>query len=415
VIAPTESVGSNWAGYHRYRAATVHRPATVQQLQEIVASAPRIRALGSRHSFNDLADSSELVTLAGLDPDIRIDTETETVSFSAGLRYGDLGSVLQRSGWALRNLASLPHISVAGAVATGTHGSGDRNGTLARAVSGFELITADGSLRTIVPADAEFDGAVVSLGALGVVSRITLDIEPTFKVRQDVYQGLNWPNLLDHYDAITSRAYSVSVFTGWTGDDVGTVWLKSRTDAAAPPQELYGARRAAFDLHPLPGQPAASTTPQGGVPGPWIERLPHFKLEFTPSNGDELQTEYIVPRVHALAAIEAVRALGDRITPHLYISELRTMAADSLWLSGAYDTDAIGIHFTWKKEPGAVLALLPVIEDALAQFDARPHWGKLFHSVRKELYPKLPDFVALAHELDPAGKFSNDYLERHVF
>ena len=411
----SESVGSNWAGHHSYRAATLHRPSSVEELQEIVAAAPRIRALGSRHSFNDLADSNELLTLAGLDPDIQIDTETETVSFSAGLRYGDLGSVLQRSGWALRNLASLPHISVAGAVATGTHGSGDRNGNLARAVSGLELITADGSLRTIVPADAEFDGAVVSLGALGVVSRITLDIEPTFEVRQDVYQGLTWPNLLDHYDAITSRAYSVSVFTSWTGNDVGTVWLKSRTDAAAPPQELYGARRAPADVHPLPGQPSESTTPQGGVPGPWIDRLPHFKLEFTPSNGDELQTEYIVPRVHALAAIEAVRALGDRIAPHLYISELRTMAADSLWLSGAYDTDAIGIHFTWKKEPEAVLALLPVIEDALAPFDARPHWGKLFNSVRKELYPKLPDFVALAHELDPAGKFSNDYLERHLF
>ncbi len=411
----TEEVGSNWAGYHHYRAARLHRPSTVEQLREIVAAAPRIRALGSRHSFNDLADASELVTLAGIDPDIQIDAETETVTFSAGLRYGDLGKVLQRSGWALRNLASLPHISVAGAVATGTHGSGDRNGNLARAVSGLELVTADGGLRTIAPADEEFDGAVVSLGALGIVSRITLDIEPTFDVRQDVFEGLDWSTLLDRYDAITARAYSVSVFTRWIGDDVGTVWLKSRTDAAAPPQELYGARRATADVHPLPDQPATSTTPQGGVPGPWIDRLPHFRLDFTPSNGDELQTEYLVPRIHAIAAIEAVRALGDRIAPHLYISELRTMAADSLWLSGAYETDAIGIHFTWKKEPEAVLALLPVIEEALAPFNARPHWGKLFHSVRKELYPKLPDFVALARELDPAGKFSNEFLERHVF
>jgi xylitol oxidase len=415
VTGATEAVGSNWAGYHHYRAATLHRPSSVEQLREIVAAAPRIRALGSRHSFNDLADSAELVTLVGIDPDIRIDAESETVSFSAGLRYGDLGRVLQAAGWALRNLASLPHISVAGAVATGTHGSGDRNGTLSRAVSGLDLITADGTLRTIVPADVEFDGAVVSLGALGIVSRITLDIEPTFDVRQDVFEGLDWSTLLDRYDAITSRAYSVSVFTRWIGDDVGTVWLKSRTDASAPPQELYGARRANVDVHPLPGQPATSTTQQGGVPGPWIDRLPHFRPEFTPSNGDELQTEYLVPRINALAAIEAVRALGERIAPHLYISELRTMAADSLWLSGAYETDAVGIHFTWKKEPEAVLALLPVIEEALAPFDARPHWGKLFHSVRKELYPKLPDFVALARELDPAGKFSNDYLERHVF
>lgn len=409
------SIGYNWAGYHEYRAATLHRPTTLEQLQEVVARAPRIRALGSRHSFNDLADSDELVSLDGMPAAIAIDPQTETVSFSAGLRYGDLGSVLQQSGWALRNLASLPHISVAGAVATGTHGSGDRNGTLSRAVSGMQVVTASGALRSITPADPEFDGAVVSLGALGIVHRLTLDIEPTFQVRQDVYTGLTWTKLLDHYDKITSRAYSVSVFTDWSGDDVGTVWLKSRMDEAKPPQELYGAVPAMSGLHPLPDQPSSSTTEQRGIPGPWIDRLPHFKLEFTPSNGEELQTEYIVPRQHAVAAISAVRALADRITPHLHITELRSMAADSLWLSGAYDTDAVAIHFTWKKEPDAVLPLLPVIEEALAPFAARPHWGKLFHAVDKALYPKLPDFVALARELDPEGKFSNGYLERNVF
>jgi xylitol oxidase len=411
----TSPSGSNWSQYHEYRATTLHRPTTLEQLQDVVANAPKIRALGSRHSFNDIADSAELVTLEGMPPAIAIDAESETVSFSAGLRYGDLGIVLQREGWALRNLASLPHISVAGAVATGTHGSGDRNGTLSRAVSGLVLVTASGALRSITPADPEFDGAVVSLGALGVVSRITLDIEPTFQVRQDVYTGMTWTRLLDNYDKITSRAYSVSVFTDWAGESVGTAWLKSRTDGAKPPQDLFGATPAHTAVHPLPDMPATNTTEQRGIPGAWIDRLPHFKLGFTPSNGDELQTEYIVPRRHAVDAIRAVRALGERITPHLYVTELRTMAADSLWLSGAYETDAVGIHFTWKKDPAAVLPLLPVIEEALAPFDARPHWGKLFHSVRKELYPRLGDFVALAEELDPEGKFRNEYLERHVF
>ncbi|MCU1579950.1 MAG: linked oxidase domain protein [Rhodoglobus sp.] len=411
----TNLPGSNWSQHHDYRATTLHRPTTLEQLQDVVANAPKIRALGSRHSFNDIADSAELVTLEGMPPAIVIDAESETVSFSAGLRYGDLGIVLQREGWGLRNLASLPHISVAGAVATGTHGSGDRNGTLSRAVSGIVLVTASGALRSITPADPEFDGAVVSLGALGVVTRITLDIEPTFQVRQDVYTGLTWTKLLDSYEKIVSRAYSVSVFTDWAGESVGTVWLKSRMDGAKPPQDLFGATPAHTALHPLPDMPATSTTEQRGIPGAWIDRLPHFKLGFTPSNGDELQTEYIVPRRHAVDAITAVRALGERITPHLYVTELRTMAADSLWLSGAYETDAVGIHFTWKKDPAAVLPLLPVIEEALAPFDARPHWGKLFHSVRKELYPRLPDFVALAEELDPEGKFRNEYLERHVF
>jgi xylitol oxidase len=409
------SLGFNWAGHHEYRATTLHRPTTLEQLQDVVAAAPKIRALGSRHSFNDIADSTELVTLEGMPPAIAIDAESETVSFSAGLRYGDLGIVLQREGWALRNLASLPHISVAGAVATGTHGSGDRNGTLSRAVSGLVLVTASGALRSISPADPEFDGAVVSLGALGVVSRITLDIEPTFQVRQDVYTGLTWSKLLDNYDKIVSRAYSVSVFTTWAGEDVGGVWLKSRMGEAKPPQDLFGAKPLSTPLHPLPDQPTSNMTEQRGIPGPWIDRLPHFKLDFTPSNGDELQTEYIVPRRHAVAAITAVRALSDRITPHLQITELRSMAADSLWLSGAYETDAVGIHFTWKNDPAAVLPLLPIIEEALAPFDARPHWGKLFHSVRKELYPRLGDFVALAEELDPEGKFRNEYLERHVF
>lgn len=411
----TVSIGTNWARYHEYRASTLHRPSTLEQVQDVVSTTPRIRALGSRHSFNDLADSAELVTLQGLDPAIEIDEHTETVSFSAGLTYGELGTVLQSSGWALRGLASLPHISVAGAIATGTHGSGVTNGTLARAVSGLQLVTASGELRSIGPVDEEFDGAIVALGALGIVARVTLDIEPTFEVRQDVYSGLTWNSLLEHYDGIVSRAYSTSIFTRWLGDTVGDVWLKSRTSDRRPPRELFGAAPALTQRHPVPDADTGNTTTQGGVPGPWIDRLPHFRMGFTPSNGDELQTEYVVPRRHAVAAIMAVRALGERIAPHLYVSELRTMAADSLWLSGAYETDAVGIHFTWRFEPEAVLALLPVIEDALGPFGARPHWGKLFHAVPRALYPRLGDFVALAEELDPTGKFRNDYLERNVF
>jgi len=407
------SVGFNWAGYHEYAATRLHHPSTLEQLQQIVAATPKIRALGTRHSFNDLADSAELVSVFAMDPAIEIDEDSETVSFSAGLRYGELGVALQKSGWALRNLASLPHISVGGAVATGTHGSGDRNGTLSRAVTGLELVTASGELLSITPADAAFDGAVVSLGALGVVHRITLDIEPSYQVVQEAYRGLTWPILTENFERIMARGYSVSVFTDW--QSVGTVLIKSRTDAAAPPQALYGSPAARTPLSAISGDPADNMTQQGGVPGAWIDRLPHFQLGFTPSNGEELQTEYIVPAHHALAAIAAVRELADHVTPHLLVTELRSMAADSLWLSGAYETDAVAIHFTWKKRPTEVLALLPVLEAALAPFDARPHWGKLFHTVRRELYPKLSDFVELAEELDPTHKFRNAYLDRNVF
>ena len=409
------SIGTNWAGYYEYRAAKLHFPTSVDELREIVASAPRIRALGSRHSFNDIADTAELVSLEKLPHAIEIDADSETVSFSGGIRYGDLGRVLHSEGWALRNLASLPHISVAGAVATGTHGSGDNNGTLARAVSGLEFVTASGELRSVSPADPEFDGAVVSLGALGIVSRVTLDIEPSFDVRQDLYPDISWTALLDNFDGVMSRGYSVSVFTNWAGDVAGNVLMKSLIEAKRPPQELFGARMSPETRHPLPDLPSTNSTEQGGVAGPWIDRLPHFKLGYAPSHGDELQSEYLVPRQYAVAAITAVRALSDRITPHLLISELRSMAADSLWLSGAYETDAVGIHFTWKRDPEAVLPLLPVIEEALAPFAARPHWGKLFAEVPRELYPKLSDFVELAREADPEGKFSNEFLERNVF
>ncbi len=409
------SPGSNWSRSHAYRAGVLHEPTTLEQLQDVVALAPRIRALGTRHAFNAMADSAELVSLGRMDPDIQIDAESETVSFGAGVSYGELGLLLESQGWALRNLASLPHISVGGAIATGTHGSGDRNSTLSRAVAGLDLVTADGELVSINPSDPDFDGAVVSLGALGVVARITLDIEPTFQLRQDVYDGLTWPRLLENFDAIMARAYSVSIFTTWVGGNVGKVWLKSAIGSARPPGEVYGARPVPTASHPLDDVDPDNTTEQGGVPGPWIDRLPHFRMGFTPSHGDELQSEYLVPRRHAIEAIEAIRALSTRIAPLLHVSELRTVAADSLWLSGAYDTDVLAIHFTWKFQPDEVLALLPVIEETLAPFSARPHWGKLFTAVERGVYPRLGDFVELAERLDPASKFGNEWLDEHVF
>lgn len=411
------TVGTTWSGHHRYAATTLHHPRTLAELCDIVARAPRIRALGTRHAFTDLADAPELVSLAGMPSDIRIDPETETVSVSAGVRYGELAVALQRAGFALRNLASLPHISIGGAIATGTHGSGDRNGTLSRAVTALDLVLADGQVRTITPVDPDFDGVVVGLGALGVVARLTLDIEPTFDVRQDVYEGLPWSALLEHLDAIMARAYSVSVFTRWTGEDVGQVWLKSVIGERKPPQSLYGAAPVLGPRHPIPDVApevaAATATAQAGAPGAWLDRLPHFRLDHTPSHGDELQSEYFIPRTHAVAALTAVRTLASRIEPLLYVSELRTIAADSLWLSGAYGEDVLGIHFTWHGDPEAVRAVVPAIEEALAPFAARPHWAKVFDGVDPAVYPRWDDFVDLAARLDPDGVFRNDFLARH--
>jgi len=415
----SSNAGENWARNYTYTARSLARPASIAEVQHLVAASRSVRALGSRHSFTDLADTGgTLVSLESLDVETVVDESSGTVTVPGGARYGDVATALQNAGWALHNLASLPHISVAGAVATGTHGSGDHNGTLATAVAALEIVTASGELLTLRRGDPDFDGAVVSLGALGIVTRVTLDIEPTFDVRQDLYDDLSWSALLDDFDAATSSAYSVSLFTDWLGDTVGTTWLKSRADAAAPPEHLLGAARQPTGRHMLPGQPVTNVTQQGGVVGPWNDRLAHFKLGFTPSNGDELQSEYLVPRHNAVAALEAVRTLGPRVAPLLLITEVRTMRADSLWLSGAFETDAVGIHFTWKPLEAEVRALLPEIEALLLPLGARPHWGKVFTAdggALEALYPRLGEFRALAARLDPERKFGNAFLERTVY
>ena len=392
---------------------SVHRPSTLEELQAIVAAARQVRAVGSRHSFNDIADAEEQVALTALPADVVVDRDAATVSFGAGLTYGELAGALEREGVALHNLASLPHISVAGAVATATHGSGDANGNLATAVAALELVTSSGEFVTAARGDTDFEGMVVGLGALGVVTRLTLDVEPAYEVRQRVFEALAWDALFEHFDAITGSGYSVSVLS-YLGDTVDQVWVRSRvTDAPEVVRDdLFGARPATVDRHPILGLDPVNCTPQLGRPGPWSARLPYFRMGFTPSAGEELQSEYLVAREHAGAAIEAVRGLADRIRPVLHVCEIRTIAADRLWMSPQYGRDSVGIHFTWALEPEAVARVLADIEPALEPFDPRPHWGKLFlHAPR---YERLADFARLAETLDPRGAFRNTWLEARV-
>jgi alditol oxidase len=409
---------ANWAGSHTYSAERLHRPTTLREVREVVAAAPRVRVLGSRHSFNDIADSAELVSLDGLPAAIAVDRAAGTVSVSGATRYGELAEALKAEGLALHNLASLPHISVAGAIATGTHGSGAGNGNLATAVAGLELVTSDGETVTAARGDADFDGLVVGLGALGAVTRVSVSIEPAYQVRQRVFEGLSWDALDEHFEAIMGAGYSASVFTRW-GDTVDQVWVKSRvTDAPEEVVgELFGAVAATVERHPILGLDPVHCTAQLGVPGAWSDRLPHFRMGFTPSAGEEIQSEYHLPRRHAGAAIAALRALADTMRPILQVAELRTIAADRLWMSPHYEQDTLAVHFTWERDAGAVRRVLADVEAALAPFAARPHWGKLFLAGAGEiapLYPRLPDFRALAERLDPRGAFRNAWLERHV-
>lgn len=401
---------TTWAGSHTYAAAHIRHPETVEQLQEIVADADAVRALGTRHSFTDVADTAgDLVSTLSLPPTVEVG-ETG-VRVAAGVRYGDLAVRLHAEGQALATMASLPHISVGGAVATGTHGSGDRTGSLAAAVSGLEVVGADGELRTVRRGDPDFAGHVVSVGALGIVTHLTLDVEPAYEVRQDLFTDVPWDGA--DLDALTSAAYSVSLFTRWTNGLVDQVWLKSR-GADAP---ALDGTPAATTLHMLAGADLAAVTEQGGVPGPWHERLPHFRPDFTPSHGEELQSEYLVPRAGAAAAVDTLRALAPRFVDLLQVSEVRTIAADDLWLSGAYAGDAVGFHFTWVRDGAGVHAVLPAIEDALLPLGARPHWGKCFVAGAERVapaYPRMGDFHALAERVDPGRKLRNDFLARHL-
>ena len=408
----------NWGGNYAYRAARLHRPATLDELRRIVARAPRIRVLGTRHAFTDIADSPELVTLDALPADVVVDHQAGTVSLGAGMTYGALATALAGERVALSNLASTPHIAVGGAIATATHGSGDANGNLATAVAGLELVTSSGDLVNVRRGDADFEGMVVGLGATGAVTRVTLDVEPVYEVGQRVFEGLAWEALFEHFDAVMALGDSVSLFTLW-GEAIEQVWVKRRVTGAPErdPADVFGARPAPSERNPVPGMDPESSTAQLGLPGLWSDRLPHFRMGFTPSAGAEIQSEYYVPRRDALAAMDALRRLGDTIRPVLYVCEVRTVAADRLWLSPQYGRDSVALHFTWRRDQQAVERALESVEAALAPFAARPHWGKLFltdAAALRRLYERMGDFVSLLERLDARGAFRNAWLERHV-
>ena len=414
----------NWAGNLDYSTDRLYAATSLEQVQEYVKKESKLKVLGTRHCFNNIADSKDgFLSLKWMDKLIALDPAKHTVTVGAGITYGQLCPYLDSKGFALHNLASLPHISVAGACSTATHGSGEKNGNLATAASGLEMVTASGDVLNLSRErdKGTFPGAVVGLGALGVITKITLDIQPTFLMRQYVYENLPLIQLKDHFDAIESSGYSVSLFTDWQKQRINEVWIKSRVEkgqAFHATPEFFGATLATRNLHPIAELSAENCTEQMGVPGPWYERLPHFRMGFTPSAGKELQSEYFVPRQHAVEAILAVERLRDQVSPHLLISEIRTIAADELWLSPCYEQPCVTIHFTWKQEWPAVRKLLPVIEKELVPFRARPHWGKLFTTSPaelKDIYKKMPEFVELSKKYDPQGKFRNEYLNKNIF
>ena len=415
---------TNWAGNLTYGTSKILRVSSAPEAAQTIRNFDRLKVLGTRHCFNKIADSHDrFLSLAPLNKVISLDAQHNTVTVESAIKYGELAVWLNENGFALHNLASLPHISVAGGCITATRGSGVHNANLSSAVKSFELITAAGdTLELSRENDSElFTGSVVNLGGLGVVTKLTLAIQPTYQVSQYVFENLPVAALQQHFVEIMSAGYSVSLFTDWRSARINEVWIKSKVGEGysfAGQPEFFGATAAKKDLHPISRLSAENCTPQMGVPGPWHERLPHFKMGFTPSAGKELQTEYFVPREHSFAAIKAVGQLHDQISPHLQITEVRCIDADDLWMSPCNNRPSTTIHFTWQPDWPAVSKLLPLIEAQLAPFHARPHWGKLFtmsHRRLAALYPRMIDFQRLLHEHDPKGKFRNDFLNTVIF
>lgn len=410
----------NWSGHDPFNAARFHQPNSIEDLRTIVRKAYKVRVIGSRHCFNDIADTTgDLISLSNLAPKLVIDHELNTATVGAGITYDELCPQLHAAGYALPNMASLDHITLIGACMSATHGSGNSLGNLSTAVCGLEMITAEGELVTVTRSadDDRFLGSVVSLGALGVVTRVTLDLVPAYSVRQLVYRKLPLTNVWDAFDTIMGSGYSVSLFPTWQQDFVDSVWVKQVVDNSselAIERTLYDAPLSDEHVWDLDDR---CLTPLNTA-GPWYERLRHFVFKDALKEGNELQSEYFVPRGHAVEAMKIVANFREQLEPILGLGEIRTVAADELWLSTAYGHDVVAIHFNWLKDGPSVKAFLPVIEEALAPFEPRPHWGKLFEMEPAQIqsrYPRMDDFRALADEFDPHGKFRNRYVDEYVF
>ena len=412
-------ISHNWSEHVAFGAAAVHFPTSIAEVQQIVRGADKVRVVGTRHSFNAIADTvGALISLRALPRRAEIDPVARTVTIDGGITYAELAVVIDAAGFALFNLPSVPDFTVVGAVSTATHGSGNANRNLAASVAGLQIVTASGELLQLRRGDADFEGAVVGLGALGVVVAMTLDLVPRFDIRQTVYRNLPFDTVVENFDAIMGSAYSVSLFTHWNSDAVDQCWLKELSTSPAPRAEFFGGKAAVTEVSPVVGKAADGTTGQLGTVGKWYEMLPHFRIGVIPFDGYEYQSEYFIARRHAPAAMQALKAVQAGLHPALVVSEIRTIAEDRLWLSTNTGADSVGFHFSMTRDWAVVQQALAVIESALAPFNPRPHWGKLFvmpAAAVRASHPRLGDFVALAMRLDPAGKFRNAFVDAFVF
>jgi xylitol oxidase len=409
----------NWAGNLTFSAKEFIEIDNISKLQQVVSNSQGVKVLATGHSFNAIGDTKyTLISLKNLSNGIEIDSQNAQALIPAGMSYADAARYLESNGWAFSNMASLGEVTIAGAISTGTHGSGSNNGVLSTSVVGLEIVLGSGELITIDESNSEeFAGFVISLGSLGVFTKIKMKIVPSFSVKQFVYENIGIQAVAENFDTVFNSAYSVSYFSNWAKNSTGQIWMKFLDDSSSDnlSDNWLGANQAKAKQHPVKINNPDPCTDQLGISGKWLYRLPHFKLDSSPASGDEVQTEYLVDRKYVNEYIQDLRTIGDEIAPRVYATEIRTIKSDELWLSGAYQRETVGFHFTWKKSD-TLVDFLPRIEEILGKHDGRPHWAKLFSVKSDELsarYPKYSNFEALLKKYDPKKKFRNKFIDQY--
>jgi len=409
----------NWAGNLTFSAKEYIEIDSISKLQSIVSKASGVKVLATGHSFNDIADTNQTqISIKNLSNKIEIDSIKKVVLVPAGMQYADVCRYLETKGWALFNTASLGEITVAGAMLTGTHGSGSNNPVLSDCVEGIEMVLESGEIFNISREDSdEFFGFVISLGALGVFTKLKLKIVESFSIKQFVYENIGIQSISENFDDVFDKSYSVSYFSNWKKNSTGQIWMKFLDNNNFPqlPSVWLDGNIANANQHPVKVNDPSPCTDQMGVSGKWLYRLPHFKLDSSPASGDEVQTEYLVDRAYVSHYIDELSNIGDEIAARVYATEIRTIKADDLWLSGAHGRQTVGFHFTWKKSD-SLQTFLPKIEEILGNHNGRPHWGKLFSTPRENLigrYPKYSNFEDLLKKYDPNKKFRNSFINRY--
>lgn len=400
----------NWGGNFNYSTQNIQYPRSVAEVQQIVKNAGKLRVVGSRHSFSKIADSEcTMLSTIGLNKIIGINGSIPSVTVQGGLTYTDLLTSLNTAGFALPNLASLAEISVGGAASTNAHGTGVANQALANHIRSMEIVLANGSLLTIGPNDPRLKGMAAGLGAFGVVTQLELKLVPAFNITTYTYVNMPVQNSYENFAALQNMGFGVLLVNMFTAPDAWNIAIVyARSDA----------NNTAMLTSNLFGGTLVSQTTQPS----YLALLSIAQIGLSGVDGNEIQTEYFVPISKAVEAIKAVTAVANstNIFPSLATAfVIRTIASDDLWMSEYYGNDTmVAIHFSWQNNVTAVEAVLPQLERAMIPYGARPHWGKMFTMEPEDFlphYPKVNEFKKLAEQLDPKGKFRNEFLEENVW